>query len=279
VLGALDSALVGLFDLPNAPTTLRDADISFEAPAKDYRPSLSTVNLFLVGVRENADLRSSEPIVEDVGGVAQMRPPAVRVDCQYLLTAWATAGLATPGVRIQAEHQLFGVALAWLSSFAALPASVLGTDLASQPYPIQLRVAQPRPDREDAELWTALGTPPRTHAWISATVALLLTGAEVIEAPRADTLEISLLDEPIFTVGGIVVGADTSRAIAAATVSLLDTGRSTTTDDRGRFLFPDLATGDYQLSVSAAHYKTSKRSVHVPPDVAQEFDTQLTPVS
>jgi hypothetical protein len=41
---------------------IKEADVSFETPDKNYTPSQSTLNLFLQDVKENRELRNPEPL-------------------------------------------------------------------------------------------------------------------------------------------------------------------------------------------------------------------------
>ena len=97
---------------------LREADVSFETPDKEYAPDRTTLNLFLHEVSENRDLRDPEPIYTLEQGTYKRRTPPLRIDCCYLVTAWSSKSGAQ---RAAEEHQLLGQALAWLSRFGTIP--------------------------------------------------------------------------------------------------------------------------------------------------------------
>src|SRR5262250_1624768 len=63
------------------------------------------------------------------------------------------------------------------------------------------------------------------------------------------------------TIGGQVMDAS-NAAVAGATVALIDTTtnaeRKTTTNDTGRYLFVDVAPGNYSLTVSKAGFRSTK---------------------
>ena len=69
--------------------------VSFATPDESFPPTgltLPAINLFLFEIRENPQLREVEPTIERRGDGAMMRvPPAVHVDCHYLVTAVAEA--------------------------------------------------------------------------------------------------------------------------------------------------------------------------------------------
>jgi hypothetical protein len=274
----LDAALTRLLDRAGAPAELRAADVSFETPGKDFKPSLPTINLFFYEASEDVDLRALEPRREDTGTRVIARQPPMRAECQYLLTAWAPAG-TDAALRVGIEHELLGLAMAWLTQFPVLPDDVMGQALASQPAPIPLRVGRHVHARETVELWNALGAPPRPGAWVAATISLELKTAGV-DAPRVDAVELRLddpLNESSFALAGRVVEAGTTHPVPGARLELKPTGRSATTDASGRFRFANVRTGGYELTVAAPGYKHQRRSVVVPPDAAGAYDTELAP--
>src|SRR5205814_7370365 len=114
----LDTTLKTLLGDPAVPTTLGNADVSFETPDRNFTPAQATVNLFLYEVKENRDLRDPTPVIEKVGTAFVRRPPPVRLDCSYIVTAWSPQANAT-GVRD--HHELLALTLGWLSRFPTLP--------------------------------------------------------------------------------------------------------------------------------------------------------------
>jgi len=174
----LDASLQRLFTDPAAPQPLRDADVSFETPGRDYAPTRPTVNLFLHEVRENRALRDPVPVLDRSGPGLLLRQPPLRVECGYLVTAWSdpTTGAA---VRVGQEHRLLGLALAWLARFATIPPAYLAGALAGQPFPPPTTVARPQAPTEPGQFWTALGVPPRPSLglWVTAALDLGMTTA------------------------------------------------------------------------------------------------------
>ena len=118
----LDRTLNAIIEDPQAPEVLRQADVSFETPEKEYAPDRTTLNLFLHEVSENRDLRDPEPIYTLEHGTYKKLMPPLRIDCCYLVTAWSSKSGAQ---RAAEEHQLLGQALAWLSRFGTIPETYL----------------------------------------------------------------------------------------------------------------------------------------------------------
>jgi hypothetical protein len=183
VFDDLDSTLRALLDDDAAPAELRNADVSFETPGKDYRPSLSTVNLFLHEVHENRELRDPVPITVAQDGMFSRALPPLRVDCSYLVTAWSSLDGA---VKVATEHRLLGEALGWLGCFGTVPERFCRGRLVDQPYPPPTVVAQLTGRHDSSEFWHSLGTPPRPAFSLTVTVAVELAVVEP-DGPRVET--------------------------------------------------------------------------------------------
>jgi hypothetical protein len=165
----LDTTLKNILDDPAAPQELREAEVSFLTPDREFKPEQATVNLFLHEVKENAALRDPLPIVELKDGVYQRRRPPLRVDCTYMVSAWSNA---TKAEKIVEEHRLLGQAFAWLSRFPTIPEDYLKGSLDGQPFPPPTMVAQMDGDRRSGEFWSALGIAPRPTFSLVVTIAI-----------------------------------------------------------------------------------------------------------
>lgn len=244
----LDATLQAMLDDPAAPGDLRAADISFVTPDRDYKPAQPTVNAYLHEVAENRLLRDGSPVLERAGDGWTGTPPAIRVDCTYLITAWSPE---TAGLKVVTEHRLLGLALVWLCRFPEIPdrflAGALGT--ASPPYPVPAVVAQTHEGQQMGHFWTALGTPPRPGFSITVTIPVYpVDEVEEFPAVREIGLASVLTDRPVLQ------GRVLDQALAVvhpATVSAVGTAVATTTDPAGRFALPGLDYGDYTLRVRA----------------------------
>jgi hypothetical protein len=153
--------------LPNRVT------ISFETPDDQFPPtgvSLPAVDFFLYDVRENLELRSNEwSLQRDSNGSAQRQPPPVRIDCSYLITAWASEGSNSPA---REEHALLGEVMIALLRFPKLPEDVLQERLRGQRLPLPTAVLQPGHLQSVGEFWQALGGKPKAALNYKITVAV-----------------------------------------------------------------------------------------------------------
>lgn len=169
----LDATLQAMLDDPGAPAALRAAEVSFDTPDRDFIPTQATVDLFLHELTENRALRVGTPFLDRVGDQPgdgyRSRPPPLRVDCTYLVTAWSAR---TGGEKAAEEHALLGSALLWLARFPTVDDRFLQGAVAGQPYPVPLTVAQTREHPGAGEFWSALGVAPRPAFSLTVTVAL-----------------------------------------------------------------------------------------------------------
>lgn len=274
----LDIAISALLNDPAAPADVRNADVSFETPDKNFTPAAATLNVFLYDLKENRELRDPEPIREIVAGNVVRRQPPLRTDCTYLVTAWVN-NLAGPA-RVAGEHSLLGQTLVWLSRFPHVPASFFaGGALADPPFPPPTLVAQARADNNAGEFWSALGIPPRPAFHLTVTIALEL-GMLTLEGPPVVTKEITVSEiaggvlDTWFEIGGTVRDAITLLPVVSAEVTLLETGVTTVTDEQGHFRF-SLEAGNYTLHVVAVGFPTQDKPVVVPGLVLNEYDVAL----
>ena len=136
---------------------LAAAQVAFDRPSEQFSPSLTTVNLFLFDIRENTELRAKEPIVERRNGEALIRRPPMRVDCSYLVTAWAAG--STGQELVLAEHELLGQAMQALARYPTIPEKFLQGSLKDQGLPLPLTVGGTNKGemKDPADFWSALG--------------------------------------------------------------------------------------------------------------------------
>ena len=277
----LDETLRTMLDDPATPNELRNADISFEPPDRNFTPSQATVNLFLYDVRENRVLRDPVPVIERVGGLFVRRTPPLRVDCSYLITTWTTG---TGAARVAEEHRLLSQALLWLSRFPIIPDQFLQGSLVNPPFPHPTMVAQTNDGKNMGEFWTALEQPPRPSFNLVVTIAMDLA-IESPEGPLVITKDMrmgqkdgSAPPEQWFQIGGTVTDADSPPGlIAGAEVRLVERDLTTLTNDQGRFTFTLLPGGNYTLEVSKAGFATTSKNITIPGASLDAYDVLLLP--
>lgn len=157
----LDKTLEELLRQELPQNLVEQVTISFATPDDQFPPTsvtLPAVDLFLYDVRENRELRSNEWLVErNAGTVTKQRAP-VRVECSYLITAWASESSTTPA---QDEHYLLGEVMKVLLRHPTIPAEILQGSLQGQLPPLPAITLQPGRLQSLGEFWQALGGKPK----------------------------------------------------------------------------------------------------------------------
>lgn len=170
------------------------AQVAFERPSEQFNPSQTTVNLFLFDIRENMELRDKEPFVERRDGKAFIQRPPMRVDCSYLLTAWAAGG--TGPELVLEEHDLLGQALQLLARYPTIPEKFLRGGLKQQGRPVPLSVGGTNRDemKDAADFWSALGNKLRPALIVTATLELPTSEQETAPLVSTRRLRVGLRD-------------------------------------------------------------------------------------
>lgn len=277
MINDLDEALRQLL-IREIPIKNGEVEISFDQPKREWSSRLSrpTLNLFLYDLRENARLRQTRPLWEDVrenGSVTRRRTP-VRVDLRYMLTAWATEA--------EDEHRLLARSLMGLFRTPHLPEELLPESLQDQPAPIALMVAQDDILRNPAEVWSALDNEMRP------TVPLIITMAlnpyQAITGPLVRTRELRLgpsgrplwqqLDDPTaadtyWTIGGTL---RSKKPLEDVQLRLLEESIEVKLQSEGRFAIGNLKQGNYTLQVSVKGDKPRTYKIAVP---SPDYDLEI----
>lgn len=157
----LDSTIAELLHRELPPNVVEQVSISFVTPDGGFPPqsvALPAVNLFLYDIQENRDLRNPEAdIMRQVDGRVIRIPPPVRVDCHYLVTAWAKAGTHPD----QDEHRLLGDVLQVLLRHREIPKEVLVGSMKDQCRPLRGEALKNSQQHTRGDFWQALGGKPK----------------------------------------------------------------------------------------------------------------------
>jgi hypothetical protein len=265
----LDDTLENVLTGAAFPAPLGPVDISFKKPDKTVSFNGATIDLFLYSVKENRALRDPVPILEFENGAYKRRLPPMRVDCDYIVTAWNTT--LSLDARVAAEHQLLAAALTRLSRFPVIPTGFLAGDMVNQPFPVQLWVAQEEEGKSLGEFWSSLGIAPVASFHLMATITLE-PADPVIDGLPVTTSVIELgsdldrdtpPDTVIYSFGGTII--DAAQDPVPKAVVTLDGVRETETDDQGRYRFGGVAPGTHAIRIAKDAASTTG-SVTIPPD-------------
>ena len=264
-----------------------EIDIKFEQPKREWSAKLTkpTVNFFLYDLRENVQLRRSGFDQMKNGGspnnLAQMKKAPHKLDCFYMLTAWA----AEP----EDEHRLMTRALMALFRNATLPEHVLQGTMRNPKTPISTYVARHDKLTNPAEVWSALDNEMRPSISFSVTITLdpysEITGPIVrtltLRAGQTTTLPLYQQldgDEPDYEkayIGGTIRSKSKEKEpLSGLEVAIKGRGWFDTTDDQGRFTLGSMPYGEYTLVVWPPKGKPKEKKVNVPaPD--GDYDLEI----
>ncbi|MGB7339252.1 MAG: DUF4255 domain-containing protein [Phototrophicaceae bacterium] len=181
MIADLDQTLEAMLrrDLPDSIT--QQVTISFAPPDGNFPPqsvSLPAIDLFLYDIRENREVRSTARRVIRDNGNATIYPAPVRVDCSYLITAWASDATPRP---MEDEHQLLGHVMMVLLRNKEISDDLLRGYLIGKTPEISTSVLQSGHLQSIGEFWQALGGKPK--AALNYTVTISVEPTEPIEAP------------------------------------------------------------------------------------------------
>lgn len=167
-------------EVPDLP----EDHLHFEPPDTNFTPAVPAVNLFLYDVRENRELRSNEWDEDRPGNgqVTRRRSPR-RVDCSYLITAWAGDPLS--------EHLLLGQVLRALLASPVIAGPTPQGQLSGQRLPTT--ILQPALLQGIGEFWQAMGNKPRAAVHLTVTVAV--DTAQVVTAGQVREPVIRIVSE------------------------------------------------------------------------------------
>jgi hypothetical protein len=199
-----------------------------------------------------------------------------RVECHYLLTAWAN--------NPEDEHRLLWRILGALIRYQVIPSELLKGDLATQEWPVHVKVAQPEGIiKNPSDFWSSMEAPIKPS--INFVATLPLDPSLAWELPLVLTRRVKVypgisnvvgFELPPIQFGGWVLSrtGDGGRltSVPNANVEIVGRGITTTSDEVGRFRFDAIPHGKYTLRATADE-GTGEREIELP---GEEYDLVLT---
>jgi hypothetical protein len=299
VIGQLDTVLRALL-VPGLGFTNTDR-VRFDPPDDTWRAYVDgtlkalALNVYLTEARENRKLRSNEREETISNGRVIRRPAPARLDCHYLVSAWAPKAALTASVEpTVGEHRLLYRAVAILLAAAPInptrvfgPGSpaLAGIDAAIRDADLPTVVAGPEGVAKLPEFWGTMG--PGQKPWrpvVELVVTLPVVYPEPPSGPIVTTRTASyVLDgarETLVEIGGTVTAATTGTpgegAGVARTAPAGDHAGKVITGADGRFAFARLEPGaGYSLRVRAEGMQEATRPVGIPSPTGS-YDVELT---
>jgi hypothetical protein len=261
--------------ITETPVKNGEIEISFDQPKREWSARLSrpTLNLFLYDVRENNVLRQHQwEQLPGNGrdGMAHLKRTPLRIDCAYMLTAWATVP--------EDEHRLLARCLLALFRFPILPEDRLVGSLRNPPFDIQTRLASHDKLTNPAEVWSSLDNEIRPSIsyvitlaldpWKEITEPIVLTRTlrtgQSTRLPRSAHLSDQTREETELIGGKITEAGGEGMALSGIEVAIKGTGLFAKTDPEGRFLLGSLPPGKYTLVVWPPKGKPKEKKISIP---------------
>ena len=280
-----------------------DAQVRFQPPDDDWRALVPTItdavgnpanslNVYLADLRENRRLRSNARERTVVGQEVFEEPPARRVDCHYLISAWSPVAVSIAIDPTPDEHALLAEVARTLGAYddldpasiyaASTPPAVPAAALAGERFPISLLPVEGF--TKMAEFWGTMGSANRLKPVVYAVITVALKEAPARAGPIVTTTSTRTLviDAPDtastrYHIGGSVLdGSMPPRGVPLAWVELLtpasERHRFTRADAMGRFVFSDVAAGEWQLRASATPLGVSPPRDVIVPEPSASYD-------
>jgi len=257
-----------------------DIDFSFVVPTKKFSEAVvrNTVNIYLLDVKENAQLRrnSYERTYANTN-VVESAPP-VMLDMFYILSTYSNTN------DIEQEHSLFGSILEGLYGFHHFYKDHLSTatQLDAQKISLEVFPQQYINEHLGLQLWSAIDQNARPLICLKVTAPLEIAHTISTKKVLSKTLNYETLDKPLYKLEGQVVTviSDTPKNIipVEATIKLMKEGeaepiQSVACDPFGIFHLNQIKSETSVLDVSAEGYKTKKVSLE---NMAELTSNKLT---
>ena len=133
--------------------------VSF-GPPDSTTLTLPSINLYLFWIVENREFRLADKTVQrTTSGRSISSDSPVRVDCHYMVSAWAAGG--DEETKAATEHTLLGAALGVLVRYPFIPDELRQGALARQAYPLRTVILKPDQQQSRGDFWQALGGKPK----------------------------------------------------------------------------------------------------------------------
>jgi hypothetical protein len=276
-----------------------ETQVRFEPPDEKWRAYVANMavkgalNVYLVDLRENRQLRSNERVRRIENGIVNEEPAPQRIDCHYLISAWSPAAFSQAIEPTVDEHALlYKVIVTLMKNEPLVPRKIYGSnplpanfpqDIADMALPAVVLPVEGFPKL--AEFWGTMGN---VHPWkpfVYLIVTLPVFLKKVISGPMVTTriTEYRIGGKPEtaeiwIEIGGHVITGSPSKPVSGALVELEDAAgtllQTTMTDPDGRFIFAGLTKGSYRLRVQAQGFPEASRNIEVP-STSGNYDVQI----
>lgn len=257
------------------PVKNGDVNIEFDQPKREWSARLSrpTIDLFLYDLRENNTLRQPEWQVEKKNGTAIKKLSPIRLNLNYMITAWASEP--------EDEHNLLYRTLLVLFRHPELPEDLMPDSWKNQSLSIPIRVAEHDVFRNAADYWGVLDNELRPS--IACTITLALDPYAEFSGPIVRSRELRFGQAAgLPKVGALAPGGDqfwmvggrihSPKPVEDLKIFLVERGLTVQASPEGNFVIGNLETGDYNLEITGTGIKPSRQRIKVP---SEKYDVEV----
>lgn len=265
------------------------AQVRFEPPDENWRTFVGNLsglalNVYLVELRENRQLRTNDRARTQLDGIAVSRLAPRRVDLHYLITAWSPAAPNQAVEPTVDEHaMLYRAAAVLLAAEPLTPAEIYGPGKLPDGFP-PLLVDATLPTGvlpadgfpKYAEFWGTMGgrQPWRPCIHLTVTVPVALGAVELGPLVTTQTIRTTAIGQAeaqnadaLIRIGGRVLtagGAPIPGAWVRVETPAGDPVHTTRTTPQGHFLVDRLPAGHYRCRARVTGLGERTREFDVP---------------
>ena len=287
MIDVIDSTLKTLLESQLAGLT-----VGFEIPNNDWRNQVAQVggdwlNLYLVELRENRNLRSNELVDDWRAGQLFRRPAPARLDCHYVASAWTRAGLnRTPLVEAAVDESvvLYNVVRVLMNNSPLAVGTIypgpgpVPPELLEQALPTV--VAPPEGFSKLPDFWNRMDWAWKPVVELVVTVPVVAVAAPAgppVTTVLAEVLQagISSSTEELVIVGGVVQAGTPPVPVANAWVRIVELDRMVIADGAGRFIVSSVPRGHYHFEAGALGFLAPFVSELEVPSPSGKYDLVL----
>jgi Pvc16 N-terminal domain len=262
----------------DVPPELASAQIVFDHPTEQFKPTQTTVNLFLYDLRENVELRNNETQMTFTNGQAVIQGTPLRLSCSYLATVW-TVGASGDEQFLQ-EHRLLGQVFYALARYPTIPEDLLQGSLRGQQPPLPLSTSPIDTLKSFGEFWTALGNRLRPSISVTATLSMQTSPEQepVSIVSRVDT-QLEIVQSETSQIGGVLTMPN-MEDLTRTTITLVELGYVTKPEPNGQYKFGNIpyrigsASLPQTLRVQVGD-RTQDYRITIPPTIRNSYNLEF----
>lgn len=248
-----------------------ELDFSFKLPdrgwIKSNKSSENWINIYLLEVRENLELRKNEWQKEYQSGTIQQKKPPLFVDLYYLITFY------NKDKKSEIEHKYLESVLIALSDFSNLAKTHISDSAFLKKVNLELFPKPYIDDQLGFQLWSALDQEVRPYIPLKITVPLESEVSRVDSIVASKTINYEQLDGVTYPLKGRVIykseildannnKKEVNIPVISAVINLKNKGgdiiSTKTTDSLGKFEFKQVVNEELIAEITAEGYKQAK---------------------